>query len=261
MADASSRALACQVAATRRRLQRADGLPFAQHLPAPQVERAVRDAGTAFRHTLSAPATTWMFLSQCLDPDHPCRAAVARLVAHRAAAGLAPCAADTGGYCKARARLPEHALADLARQAGRQVLQEAERPWLWKGRVVTVVDGTSVTQPSPEENQAEYPQPSSQKAGLGFPLMRLVVVFSLAVGTVLDAALGRWQGKGTGEPSLFRALPGPLGPGEVLLADRYFCSYEGVARALACGADAVLRLHPGREKDARHGRWAGAAGW
>lgn len=250
MPDPSSRVLTGQVATACRQLQRADGLPFAQQLPAQQVQDAVRAAGTPFRQRLYDPATTtWMFLGQCLDPDHSCRAAVARLVAHRAAADLPACSADTGAYCKARARLPEEALARLARRAGQQVLEKAERPWLWKGRAVKVVDGTGLSMPDTPANQAAYPQPSSQKPGLGFPLLRLVVVFSLAVGTALDAALGRSRGKGTGEPSLWRSLRDALGPGDLPLADRYYCSYWEVVRALRCGADVVLRLIAAWERD------------
>jgi hypothetical protein len=79
--------------------------------------------------------------------------------------------------------------------------------------------------PDTPANQRAYPQPASQQPGLGFPVLRLVALFSLAVGTVLDVALGPWKGKQTGEPSLFRALHHHLGDGDVLLADRYFCGY------------------------------------
>jgi hypothetical protein len=90
--------------------------------------------------------------------------------------------------------------------------------------------------------------------------MRLVVLFSLAVGTVLDAAFGPHRGKGTGELSLWRTLEHGLQPGDVLLADRGFCCFWTLAQALARGADAVLRLHQGWVKDARWGRRLGAGG-
>jgi Transposase DDE domain len=237
------------VAGACRPLTRRPGLPFAEYLPAEPIHQAVRDAGGVFRERIFTPAVTlWTFLSQVLDPDHSCRQAVARLLAWRTAVGLPPCAADNSAYCKARGRLPEEALADLTRQAGRQVMEQAEGPWLWKGRRVKVADGTGLSMPDTPENQAAYPQPKKVRPGLGFPLLRLVVVFSLAVGTALDAAMGRFQGKGSGELSLFRSIDHVLEPGDVLLADRLFSDFWDVARARARGVDVVMRMHAGRAK-------------
>jgi hypothetical protein len=190
--------------------------------------------------------TLWTFLTQVLDPDHSCRQAVARLNAHRVRGGLRPCAPDTGGYCKARGRLPEHLLVDLTRSTGRQLQDQAPATWLWKGRPVKVVDGSGLSMPDTKANQKAYPKSTKLPPGVGFPLMRLVVVFSLAVGTVLDAALGPFHGKGNGELSLFRQLVGILQRGDVLLGDRLYATYWNMARVLAAGADAVMRLHAGR---------------
>src|SRR4051794_39111576 len=107
-----------QLSGLREGLARAPGLPFADLLPAERVEQALRDEKVSFRDRLFSPLVTlWVFLSQALDPDHSCRAAVSRFLAWRAAGGLAACSADTGGYCKARSRLPEAVLACLARDA------------------------------------------------------------------------------------------------------------------------------------------------
>jgi hypothetical protein len=173
------------------------------------------------------------------------------LLAWRTAAGLPRCSTNTGAYCKARGRLPEAVLARLTRDTGAAALGRAAAGWLWKGRAVKVADGTCVSLPDTPANQKDYPQPDSQKPGCGFPLLRLVVVFSLAVGTVLDAALGRYQGEGTGEQALFRSLGDGFAPGDVLLGDRNFCSSWVVAGARARGADAVLRLNAGWAKDLR----------
>jgi hypothetical protein len=81
--------------------------------------------------------------------------------------------------------------------------RDSAAEWRWKGHRVRVVDGAMLTMPDTRENQAEYPQPSSQKPGLGFPIVRIVVMFSLAVGTVLNYALGQYSGKFTGENQLF----------------------------------------------------------
>jgi hypothetical protein len=209
----------------------------------------VRQTGGTFRERIFTPAVTlWTFLSQVFDPDHSCRQAVARLLAYRFAQGLAPCSPDTGAYCKARQRLPEQALASLVRQTGRQLAAQAPAEWLWKGRRVKIVDGSSASMADTKENQAEYPSPSHLRKGVGFPLMRLVVVFSLAVGTVLDAAMGRFHGKQTGEVSLFRTLDDALEPGDVVVGDRIFADFWDVARLWVRGIDVVMRMHAGRSK-------------
>jgi hypothetical protein len=236
-----------QVAHACRQLQQGEGLPFAHHLPKERIHNALRQVGASSRDRLFSPAVTvWAFLSQVLDHDHSCRQVMARLFAWLTARGRAPRSADTGAYCKARARLPEAALRHLARETGRGPLDEAPASWLWKGRVVKLVDGTGISMPDTPRNQKEYPQPPSQKPGVGFPQLRLVVVLALAVGTALDAAMGRYQGQQTGELALFRSLDDALGGGDVLLADRGFCSYFVASAALARGADAVLRLHASR---------------
>lgn len=255
MSHATCRRPARHVAAACRALVRHPELPFAEHLPERQVHHAVRASGVTFRERIFTPAITlWTFLSQVLDPNHSCRQAVARLLAFRTARGLRPCSPDTGAYCKARARLSEDALIRLTRQTGRQLLENAPAAWLWKGRRVQVVDGTGLSMPDTPANQKAYPQSATIAAGVGFPLLRLVVVFSLAVGTVLDAALGRFHGKGAGEVSLFRTLDDVLEPGDVLLADRLYATFWDVARAQARGVDIVMRLHAGRDDVRFRGR-------
>ena len=141
------------------------------------------------------PAVTiWVFLSQCLSADHSCRDAVAGLIAWRLARGLRRCSAKTGAYCTAREDLPEEACSGLMRETGRECDEEVPPEWRWLGHRVLDVDGSTVTMPDTPENQAEYPQVPGQKPGCGFPIARIVVVFSLAVGTVLNAAIGKYKG-------------------------------------------------------------------
>ena len=258
MAHATPTRRTRQVRRLRQQLAHAPALPFADLLTAEQVEQALRDEKVSFRDRLFSPLVTlWVFLSQVLDPDHSCRAAVARFLAWRAARGLAPCSANAGAYCKARGRLPEGVLARLARATGRQPQDQAPDGWRWHGHTVKLVDGTTVSMPDTPQNQKAFPQSRAQKPGVGFPLARLVVVFSLAVGTALDAALGRYQGKQTGETALFHTLHSNLEPGDLLLADRYYASYWEIALAQQRGADVVCRLHQRRRVDFRRGRRLG----
>ena len=237
------------VTPTCRQLVNQDGLPFARHLPEEQINQLVHDAGTTFRERIFTPAVTlWTFLSQVLDADHSCKQAVARLLAFRVAQGLPACSAKTGGYCQARQRLPEAALSELVRRSGRRLMDQSPQCWLWHGRNVKIADGTGLSMPDTEANQEAYPKQRHLPEGVGFPLMRLVVVFSLAVGTALHAAMGRFRGKLTGELSLFRQLDDALEPGDVLVADRLYANFWDIARLLVRGIDVVMRMHPGRTK-------------
>ena len=121
-----------------------------------------------------------------------------------------------------------------------------------------VVDGSTITMPDTAANQAEYPQMASQKPGCGFPIARIVVVFSLAMGTALEAALASYEGKQTGENSLFRTLHDCLAPGDVVLFDRYFSGWFDLALLSARGVDVVVRKHQLRDTDFRKGQRLGA---
>src|SRR3954451_10714690 len=69
-----------------------------------------QEIGKTCDRVFSPLVTLALFLGQVLSDDHSCRAVVARLLAWRAARGLPECSPDTGGYCKARRRLPDSLL-------------------------------------------------------------------------------------------------------------------------------------------------------
>jgi hypothetical protein len=175
------------VATLRRHFAQTSGLPFAEVLSNDTIQQALLQEKVTFRNRLFSPVVTlWMFLSQVLDPDHSCRAAVARFLAWRSSQNLPPCSADNGGYCRARLRLPEGLLARLVRSSGRQVQDEAPADWRWRGRTVKVVDGSTVSMPDSPSNRRAFPPPQAgARPGAGFPVARLVVLFSLTVGTVI----------------------------------------------------------------------------
>jgi hypothetical protein len=231
----------------QQQLQERPGLPFADYLPATTIHEAADRLGCFFRERIYTPAVTlWTFLSQVLDADHSCRQAVARLLAYRTAQKLPPCSPDTGAYCKARGRLREELLRDLTRSTGYQLHQKTAPGWLWKGRPVKVVDGTGLSMPDTPKNQKAYPKSHKLPPGVGFPVMRLVVLFSLSVGTVLEATFGSFFGKGHGELSLWRLMQEQLEAGDVLVADRLYPTFWTVAYAMARGVDVVMRMHAGR---------------
>lgn len=240
------------------RARRHGDLYFAALLEEQSILETFGAASSLWQGWIYSPAVTlWVFLSQCLSPDHSCRDAVARLAAWRVAQGRAPCSPDTSAYCTARDALPEAACHALVRRTGRELETQTPKEWLWYGRRVRVVDGSTLTMPDTPANQAEYPQAKTQKPGCGLPIARVLVVFSLAVGVVLDAAIGPYKGKQTGENSLFRTLHDVLEPGDVVLGDRCFSGWFDIALLFGRGVDVVVRKHQLRATDFRAGQRLG----
>src|SRR5262249_39054837 len=155
---------------------------------------------------------------------HSCDDAVSRLQKYRYDRGLPAVSTETTSSCDARQRLPEALSWDLVRRVGAAIHRSAKACWLFRDRPVKILDGSTVVMPDTPANQAAYPQPRTQKPGLGFPVVRILVVFSLAVGTVLEAALGPYQGKQTSELALLRLVIDQFQPGDIVLGDRFFCS-------------------------------------
>jgi hypothetical protein len=238
-----------------------DGLPFADVLTSDDIQDACDHHDVSFAQgpdEVWTPALTlWTFLAQCLSDAKSCVAAVARAMVLRIGLGLPPCSANTGAYCKARAKLPEALLRGLTLQVGIQLERQAPDDWRWHARRVLLADGTELSMPDTPENQQAYPQPATQRPGLGFPQLRLVVLLGFATAALVGAALGPCQGKQTGETALFRQLLGQVTAGDVIVADRYYCSWFLVALLLECGADVVFRLHQRRHADFRRGRRLG----
>jgi hypothetical protein len=145
----------------------------------------------------------------------------------------------------------------LVRDTGKQIEDESPETWLWHGRKVRVADGSTITMPDTPANQAAYPQQKSQKPGCGFPIARILVIFSLSVGTVLEAAIGKYKGKQTGENSLFRERHPILAEGDVVLVDRYFSGWFDIALLRQRGVDTVVRKHQLRPTDFRTGKRLG----
>jgi putative transposase len=235
------------------------GLPFAQALPAETIQQAFDDEGVSFGQgegDVYTPALTlWAFLSQVLfkEEQRSCLAAVARVIVLLVALGKRPCSDDSGAYCRARAKLPVPILRRLTVQVADGCEQQVPDEWLWKGRHVHLVDGSTISMPDTPANQAEYPQPTTQEPGLGFPMARLVVLLSLATAMVKDLAIGPYAGKETGETALLRELLERFKRGDIMLADRYFCSYFMMALLLEQGVDLLTRLHQARTADFRRG--------
>lgn len=265
----------------RRSLLQGEGLPFADALTAQQMQQAFDDEGVSFgrddhdanvasANAASANAASadddgivytpaimlWAMLSQSLltGVQRSCRAAVQRVAVYYALVGREVSSTNTGAYCRARAKVTEGVVRRLT--AGVAWRCEAAVPddWRWHGFRTLVVDGTTISMPDTEPNQAEYPQPTSQAEGLGFPILRAVALTSLATGMVLALATGPYAGKETGETALLRTLFDQLQRGDLVLADRYYGGWFLLALLRDLGVEFVTRLHQHRTADFTRGK-------
>jgi hypothetical protein len=242
----------------RRQFLQGDGLPFTDVLTEDVITQALTAVTGWLDRIFSPLVTLWVFLGQVLSADHSCRAAVARLIAHRLSRGQRPCSAETGAYCQARQRLPESFFADVACSVGRRLDDQAEQHWLWKGRRVYLFDGTTVTMPDTPENQAAYPQVYNQKPGLGFPIARLGALISLSCAAVVNLGFCQYAGKGQGEVSLLRQLWDVLRSGDVVLGDRLLGNWATIVFLHQRGVELVSRLNTyHRRVDFRRGKRLG----
>lgn len=237
-----------------------EGLPFASILSEERIEQVFDDADVSFaqdeENPVYTPAVTlWAFLSQVLfKAEHrSCLAAVSRVMTFLVAIGAKACSKNTGAYCRARAKIPTAVIRQLTTESATSAEKNLPEDFLWLGRHVTLVDGFTFSMPDTVKNQEEYPQPSAQKPGIGFPLARCVILLSLATGMARDLEIGPYSGKETGEMALLRKLLAGLQSGGILLADRYYCSYFMIALLQELGVDFVVRLHQHRTADFRRG--------
>lgn len=212
--------------------------------------------GRNSRQRIYTPKLTFLtFLSQTMTPGASCRAAVRQVQAYYQSQPVRRrVSPDDSPYCQARSRLDLDQIITIRRELA-QRMERALPTWDWAcGRPVKVVDGTCLSLPDTVENQAAYPQPDSQTPGCGFPQLRLLGLFSLDTGALLERTRGQYT---TSEVHLFRKLWPHLVPGDLVLGDRMFGFYTALAQLPKLGIDAIFRLNAQRDQDFRRGRRLG----
>ena len=162
------------------------GLPFQQLLPESFIAEALDEEKIKYRQRIFSPIVTiWAFLSQVIDTDYSCHNAVSRIISWLAGAGLEIPSEDNSAYCQARKRLLPRLLQKLFIKVGNKLESKTTPEHTWCGRHVKVLDGSTVSMSDTNENQKAYPQPGSQKAGCGFPLAKIMVLFSITTGAAI----------------------------------------------------------------------------
>ncbi|MDO3385391.1 IS4 family transposase [Gilvimarinus sp. SDUM040013] len=201
------------------------------------------------RERLFPPTETLsLFLAQAMSEDRSCQRIVNQSSIQRAVFGSRPISTITGGYCRARQRLPLNMVNQLACYLGEQIHRDSPDQWRWMGRPVKLVDGTTLTMPDTSENQKSFPQQRGQQPGLGFPICRLVGITCLASGALLDAAIGRFNGKGGDEQTLLRSMEDQFKTGDILLGDAFFSTYFFIASMQIRGVDILMEQQGARRR-------------
>lgn len=233
---------------------------FFNALNTPELWNAFDVDWPAHRERVFSPSQALsMCVAQALSADGSCQSVVDQAAIDRLIAGLPGCSTATGGYCRARTRVPIAVIQQFTRASAERIADQTRDDWHAGGRRVRIVDGTTLTLPDTPDNQARYPQPRTQKPGLGFPICRLVATFNLADGALVDAAIGGYRGKGAHEQTLLRELLDDFACGDIMLGDALFGTYFLLAELGERGVDAVFEQHGSRKRstDFRRGQRLG----
>ena len=149
---------------------------------------------------------------------------------------------------RARQRLPLEMVSCLTRYLGNLIDQHVPDEWCWQGRRVRIIDGTTVTMSDTPANQAVFPQQRGQQPGLGFPICRIVGITCLSSGTLMNAAIGRFNGKGGDEQTLLRTIQDTFLPGDIVMGDAFFATYFFIADMQTKGIDILMEQHGSRRR-------------
>lgn len=220
---------------------------FRDFLPAPLLS-GEDDGPNSRERVFSLRLTFECFVWQVLKPRTACREVVRQVQSLCRLAGRDCPAAGDSAYVQARQRLPKERLEKAVAATAQAADRRAGPGGQLQGRPVKVVDGSSTQLADTRKNQRHYPQPSTQKRGCGFPLMKFVVLMSLTSGAVLNVLTGSLHDH---DLRLLRALWEQLKKGDILLGDRAYGEFTTLAGLPPLGVDVVARLHQRRKVDFR----------
>lgn len=251
-----------------------DDLPLVDVIDERLFEEVFDEHGIDFGNDEDAvytPAITlWALVSQVFfsGEQRSCKAAVLRVTVLWAALGRRVCDTHTGAYCRARSKIPFEAVRDITKRLACDAEAAVERDAVLtaeeaeasecpqvvaevkstaRGGRILLVDGFTVTAADTPANQEEYPQNPAQAEGLGFPILRCVSLISMATGLLVDLACGPYSGKESGETALLWQLLDQLEPGDIVVADSYYCTYWLVGACRARGVEIVMKNHHKRD--------------
>jgi len=202
---------------------------FKDYLTPAAIQQVCRDEDYVFRKRLLGPVET--ILAFCIQVLHGNTACTA--VRHWLGSQVTDSA-----YCQARQRLPLVIFKKVLKQIASNLNEQVSGD-LWKGLRVYLIDGTTFSMPDTAELDKTYSKPSGQKEGCGFPVAELLVMVHWSTGMILDLCAMPWRQH---EQSKVSQLHPSLKKGDVLVADRGFCSYAHITQLFQKGIDSVFRI-------------------
>jgi hypothetical protein len=214
----------------------------------PGILSAEDDGANSRERIFSLRLTFECFIWQMLKPRTSCREVVRQVQALCRLHDHGPVKAGDSAYVQARQRLPKERLEKALTATAQAADRRAQPDGRLQGRPVKVVDCSTTQLPDTDANQQPYPQSGSQKPGCGFPLMKFLVLFSLASGAVLHVVMAGWRNH---DLRLFRQVWDQLKAGDIGLGDRAYGDYVTLASLPRQGVDVVARLHQKRKADFR----------
>lgn len=218
---------------------------FAHYLPPSLFPKAAKRVNSRDR-IYTRPRTFWSMLWQGLNPKASGRQVVRQIQAlFQLHAGPSP-SEDDGAYCRAKARLPLQEFPKALRAAAQAADRLAPAQTLLQGRAIKVADGSTLTAPDTVKNRRRYPPVQTPEPN--FPMLRVMVFFSLISGAILNVVTGDLR---TAELPMFYQMFDLLAPNDILIADRGFGNFVLLAllRHFKPGVDFIGRS--ARHVDAR----------
>jgi hypothetical protein len=162
-----------------------------------------------------------------------------------------------GALCQARARLPLAVFRAVLCDMVRALIPDTEAIGRWLGHRTFLLDGSSFSMPDTPALQAHFGQPGNQKKGCGFPVAHILALFHAGTGLLLEVAAAPLRSHDLS--GILGILP-LLAAGDVLVADRGFCSFAHLALLMSRGVHGVFRLHQKQIADFTPGRPHAAPG-
>lgn len=210
---------------------------WTRELEPEMIAQACRDAGHLWRErTLGPVARLQLFMMQVLHGN----TAINHLVR------LARMTVAASAYCQARARLPLAVFQFLLRRVADALQEDTLDEGRWLGHRTFFVDGSGFSMPDTKKLQDHFGQPGAQPPGCGFPVAHMLGLMHAGTGMITKVLTAPLP---THDMAQAAELHPELRQGDVLVADRGFCSYVHLALVLKASLHAVFRIHQRQNVD------------
>jgi len=227
-----------------------DGDDFLNILESEYISSVIKSGTTKWRERIFTTSITLaMFIKQELSFDRSCTHAVNEFIIDNIDELPENISTSTGSFCRSRQKTPLDLIKKLVRYTGSSIEEKIDNRNGINGNIY-LIDGTTFTLPDSVKNQEKYPQQSTQKEGLGFPICRALGVFCLESGAAINAQIAPYKGKGADEHTMLRASLDTFKKGDLIIGDAIYSSYWLRSHLQSEGIDDILGQNGNRAKKA-----------